>query len=61
MIDISQGDLQELLAEVRQSIPCTCNSDDWEPEPSTLHTWNCAVHLEVLKKINQQPKRMLEL
>jgi len=32
MIDISQGDLQELLAEVRQSVPCNCNNDGWEPQ-----------------------------
>lgn len=36
--------LRALAAELSEDMRCNCDLDNWEPEPSTGHSWVCRIH-----------------
>lgn len=32
---------------------CNCDLDNWEPEPSTGHSWVCRIHKEAVRLASQ--------
>lgn len=41
--------LDEIIQDLKKTIPCNCNLDKWEPEKSTGHSWVCGIHKEALR------------
>jgi hypothetical protein len=39
---------REIAIELRKSMPCNCDLDNWVPEQRTGHTHVCRVHRSVL-------------
>ena len=37
-------DLRPVAAELRKTMGCNCDLDNWEPERSTGHSWVCRIH-----------------
>lgn len=40
LADFRRNKARELKATMR----CNCDLDNWEPEPSTGHSWVCRIH-----------------
>ena len=45
---MSNDNLRLRASELRKSgMKCNCDLDNWEPEPSTGHSWVCHIHKTV--------------
>lgn len=39
---------REHAVELRKTMRCNCDLDNWEPERSTGHSWVCRIHKAAL-------------
>lgn len=44
------SELKEIAKELRKEMGCNCDLDNWEPEPSTGHSWVCRIHKAAMAK-----------
>jgi len=47
------ADLKARTRELAKTLRCNCNLDNWQPEPSTGHSWVCRIH----RAATGQPER----
>lgn len=40
--------LKEIAKRLKLEMQCNCDLDNWEPEPSTGHSWVCRIHKQAL-------------
>ena len=39
-----QSELERIVAELKKTMQCACDLDNWEPEQNTGHSWVCPIH-----------------
>jgi len=44
LADARQAELRERANELSRTMQCNCDLDNWQPEPSTGHSWVCRIH-----------------
>ena len=44
-------DIQEIVKELKKTMQCNCDLDNWEPERDTGHSWVCRIHKAAKKKM----------
>jgi len=42
---------RELANELKKTMQCNCDLDNWEPERDTGHSWVCRIHKEVKRML----------
>ena len=45
---MEKPDLWQLAAELKKTMQCNCDLDNWEPELSTGHSWVCRIHRKLM-------------
>ena len=46
---------REMARKLREEgMRCNCDFDNWQPEPSTGHSWVCRIHKEAIRKAVQE-------
>lgn len=46
--------LRDRANDLRKTMRCNCDLDNWEPEPDTGHSWVCRIHRK-LKGLSEDP------
>ena len=53
-----QDRLREVVAELKKTMRCNCDLDNWQPETDTGHSWVCRIHKAAKWKVeNEQRNR----
>lgn len=47
-------EMRQIVDELKKTMKCNCNLDNWEPEISTGHSWVCDIHKKAITLIKQQ-------
>lgn len=42
--DARRAELREKVKNLSRTMQCNCDLDNWQPEPSTGHSWVCRIH-----------------
>jgi hypothetical protein len=46
--------LKEIVKELEPTMQCYCDLDNWQPEPSTGHSWVCDIHKKAVARYKEQ-------
>jgi hypothetical protein len=50
-------ELREIVKEIKTTMQCNCDLDNWQPEPTTGHSHVCRIHKAAMDKYRNQPKK----
>jgi hypothetical protein len=42
--------LRKTAEEIAKTQQCNCDLDNWQPEPSTGHSWVCRIHKQAVER-----------
>jgi len=52
-------ELRDIAKKVATVYGCNCDLDNWQPEPSTGHSWVCRIHKQAIA-LKSAPKEQVE-
>jgi len=50
---MTRQEKHDLARELRKTMQCNCDLDNWQPEADTGHSWVCRIHKEVKRQAVQ--------
>lgn len=48
--------LLAIVEELKKTMRCNCDLDNWQPEPSTGHSWVCRIHNAAMERHRREVK-----
>ena len=51
------NDRLEIASRLEKTMACNCDLDNWQPEPSTGHSWVCRIHKEANRIVAELASR----
>lgn len=46
--------MKQIVKELKDTMQCNCDLDNWQPEQATGHSWVCRIHKAAMARQRKQ-------